>query len=171
MHIPKSLIPDMRTNHSGETGAIFIYKGILSITNDKEVKKFAINHLKTETKHLEKLEKIIPDSEKSKLLNLWKIFGFMTGFIPALIGKKFVFATIYYVESFVEQHYNNQILSLPRYKSAEKLKCLLTSLKDDEINHKTEALNEINRLNIFIKLWGKIVQFGSKVAVFISYKI
>ena len=29
MHIPKSLIPDMRTNHSGETGAIFIYKGNL----------------------------------------------------------------------------------------------------------------------------------------------
>ena len=113
MHIPKKFMPYLRTNHSGETGAIFIYKGILLLViKDQEVKNFAMNHLKTESEHLEKLEKIIPKSEKSKLLSLWKLFGFITGFIPALFGKKFVFATIYYVETFVEKHYADQILLL-----------------------------------------------------------
>ena len=95
----------------------------------------------------------------------------MTGFIPALFGKKFVFATIYYVETFVEKHYEDQILLLQKYKSVNKLKNLLKNLKDDEITHKTEALSEINNLNTIIKLWGKTVQIGSKLAVFISYKI
>ena len=44
----------------------------------------------------------------------------MTGFIPALFGKKFVFATIYYVETFVEKHYEDQILLLQKYKSVNK---------------------------------------------------
>ena len=171
MHIPKKFIPYLRTNHSGETGAVFIYRGILCVIKDQEVKNFAMNHLKTESEHLEKLEKIIPKSEKSKLLTLWKFFGFITGFIPALIGKRFVFATIYYVETFVEKHYEEQILLLKKYKSVNKLKNLLKNLKDDEITHKTEALSEINNLNTFIKLWGKTVQIGSKLAVFISYKI
>ena len=87
-----------------------------------------------------------------------EIFGFITGFIPALFGKKFVFATIYYVETFVEKHYADQILLLKKYKSVNELKNLLKNLKNDEINHKTEALSEIKNFNIFIKLWGKTVQ-------------
>ena len=31
MQIPKFMIPHLRTNHAGETGAVFIYKGIFNI--------------------------------------------------------------------------------------------------------------------------------------------
>ena len=36
MYIPKFIIPDLRTNHAGETGAVYIYKGILTVTKDPE---------------------------------------------------------------------------------------------------------------------------------------
>ena len=113
MFIPKFIIPDLRTDHAGETGAVFIYKGILLVSKNKEINEFANNHLLTEKKHLEIIEKILPDDEKSKLLFLWKILGFLTGLIPALIGKKFIYATIFFVESFVEKHYNEQLLKSP----------------------------------------------------------
>ena len=59
MFIPNFIIPDLRTDHAGETGAVFIYKGILLVSKDKEIIEFAENHLLTETKHLELIEKIL----------------------------------------------------------------------------------------------------------------
>ena len=38
MQIPKFMIPHLRTNHAGETGAVFIYKGILIFSRDKNLK-------------------------------------------------------------------------------------------------------------------------------------
>ena len=90
--------------------------------------------------------------------------------MPALFEQIF-FATIYYVETFVEKHYNEQILSISNNKSYTELKSLLEKLKNDEENHKEEALYKIKKFNLFIKIWGKIVDNGSKIAVLISYKI
>ena len=62
MLIPNIIVPDLRTNHAGETGAVFIYKGILLVSKDKEIIEFAKNHLLTEKKHLELIETILPSS-------------------------------------------------------------------------------------------------------------
>ena len=105
------------------------------------------------------------------MLIIWKIFGFLTGFFPALFGNNFIYATIYYVESFVELHYKNQIFLLSNNKSNREIKKLLCSLNHDEVNHKNEALSKFNQSNLLIRLWGRIVRFGSKVAVYISSKI
>ena len=50
MLIPSIIIPDLRTDHAGETGAVFIYKGILLFSKDKKIIEFANNHLLTEKK-------------------------------------------------------------------------------------------------------------------------
>ena len=171
MFIPNNIIPDLRTDHAGETGAVFIYKGILLVSKDKEIIEFAENHLLTETKHLELIEKILPDNEKSKLLFLWKFLGLLTGLIPALIGKKFIYATIYFVESFVEKHYDEQILKLRKKKNSLKLIQLLETLKNDEISHKEDSLKRFDKLSFLLKIWGNIVEMGSRTAVLISYKI
>jgi len=171
MFIPNVIIPDLRTDHAGETGAVFIYKGILLVSKDKEILEFAENHLLTEKKHLELIEKILPDSEKSKLLFLWKFLGLLTGLIPALIGKKFIYVTIFFVESFVEKHYNEQILKLKKNKKSVELIQLLEKLKNDEISHKEDSLKKFGKLSFLLKIWGNIVEIGSRTAVSISYKI
>ena len=171
MFIPNVIIPDLRTDHAGETGAVFIYKGILLVSKDKEILEFAENHLLTEKKHLELIEKILPDNEKSKLLFLWKFLGLLTGLIPALIGKKFIYATIFFVESFVEKHYNEQILKLKKNKKSVELIQLLEKLKNDEISHKEDSLKKFGKLSFLLKIWGNIVEIGSRTAVSISYKI
>ena len=107
MQIPKFMIPHLRTNHAGETGAVFIYK-ILIFSRDKKLKIFAKNHLKTESEHLRLLNSILPLDKRSKLTFFWKICGFLTGSVPALISSKLVYITIFYVETFVEKHYQHQ---------------------------------------------------------------
>ena len=167
MIIPTFLLPAFRTNHAGETGAVYIYKGILSLSKDKDIINFSRNHLKTESHHLELIENILDKNQYSRLILLWKILGFLTGFIPALMGKKFVYATIFSVESFVESHYKEQIDLLKNSKYND-IKMLLNELMADEVHHKDEALEKIEKLNFLHKIWGKLVKFGSISAVKIS---
>ena len=149
--LPKFMIPIFRTNHAGETGAIFIYKGILLVSRDKNIIDFSKKHLSTESKHLQLIESILHKKDRSKLTILWKFAGFLTGLIPALLGKKFVYATIFYVESFVERHYQDQIDLLAGNKKFKSLSIFIKNLQDDEVDHKDEALiktNEVDNSNI-----------------------
>ena len=169
--IPNFLISSFRTNHAGETGAVFIYKAILMVSRDNEVIDFSKNHLKTESEHLRMIEDILEKKFRSKLIPLWKIAGFLTGFIPSLFGKNFVFATIYYVESFVEKHYEQQIKSLGSIKKYTHIKRFIKKLQDDEVSHKNEARFSAKKFSTLQVLWGSIINSGSSFAVKLSKKI
>ena len=49
------------------------------------MKEFAQHHLATELRHLEEIEKLLDKKDRSVLIPLWKILGFLTGALPALI--------------------------------------------------------------------------------------
>ncbi len=88
------LIADLRSDHAGETGAIMIYRAILAVARDPELRAFASAHMETEARHLELLEELLPPRQRSRLLPIWRVAGFLTGFFPALFGPRAVFATI-----------------------------------------------------------------------------
>ncbi len=171
LNIPDFLIPYFRTNHAGETGAVFIYKAILLLSKDQDIINFSSEHLKTEQGHLNEIEKILPKNKHSKLLFLWKILGFATGFIPVILGKKFIYATIFAVESFVEQHYQEQIELISDDKSLKFLKEFINKLMHDEIDHKDQALEKIGKMNFLHNIWGLVVKLGSVTAVKFSKRL
>ena len=169
--IPSYLISHFRSNHAGETGAVYIYKAIKMFNNDKKIQSFANDHFLTESKHLEIIEKILEPQKRSKLILMWKIAGFFTGLIPSLLGKNFIYSTIYYVESFVEKHYEEQIEILKKKKHNKDLKKILIDLMGDEVSHKNESLENIYNLRFYHKFWGKLISGGSDLAVRISKRI
>jgi len=169
--IPTHLVPHFRSNHAGETGAVFIYKAILKFSKDKDVLSFAKKHLKTEQNHLKKINTIFDEKDNSKLLILWKIFGYITGLIPSLVGKNFIFTTIYYVEKFVEKHYLEQIKILENDKENLHLHKLIKNLMNDEVEHKKEAYDKFNDFGVLTKFWGNIIMQGSSLAVKISKRL
>jgi len=120
---------------------------------------------------LNEIEKILPKNKHSKLLFLWKILGFLTGFIPVILGKRFVYATIFAVESFVEQHYQEQIDMISKDKSLKNLQRFINKLMHDEIDHKDQALEKIGKMNFFHNIWGLVIRLGSVAAVKISKKL
>ena len=166
--LPKFMIPVFRTNHAGETGAVFIYKAILLVSRDKNIIDFSKKHLKTESKHLQLIESILDKKDRSKLIFLWKLLGFLTGLIPALIGKKFIYATIFYVESFVERHYQDQIDMLGKNKKFKNISIFIKNLQDDEVDHKDEAFMKTAEIGFIHSFWGFIVGKGSSLAVRLS---
>ena len=48
---------------------------------------------------------------------------------------------------------------------------LLEKLKNDEISHKEDSLKRFGKLSLLLRIWGNIVEIGSRTAVSISYKI
>ena len=86
INIPKFMIKWMRSNHAGETGAVWIYKGASCIFWNKKISKMSKEHILTETNHLIVMENLLTSNEKSKLLFLWRIMGFVLGFLSAPVS-------------------------------------------------------------------------------------
>ena len=157
----------LRSDHAGEVGAVYIYKGILSIAKDPALVEFSKRHLETEKEHLRKIEEVLPASKRSKLVGIWKVAGYLLGFLPSLLGPRIVFATIEAVESFVEDHYEEQLKYLRAQDDPDQaLINLLQSCQDDEIEHKNEsAIKKRSTPGILLNFWMKIVGWGSSSAV------
>jgi ubiquinone biosynthesis monooxygenase Coq7 len=112
--MPAWLLGELRSDQAGETGAVAIYHGILWASKDEEIRRFAEHHLRTEESHLRKINAVIPTKSRSRLLPLWRAAGFVTGALPSLFGARAIYATIAAVETFVDEHYLQQIERLYR---------------------------------------------------------
>lgn len=151
---------DLRSNHAGETGAVYIYQGMLKCATDTEVRAFAQAHLATERAHLELLEAWLPCALRSALLPLWRLSGWTLGALAALMGKEAAFATVEAVEEFVVAHYQAQI-----EQTSGGLKTLLQLLQDDEAEHLQDAARRRDDRPRWLNAWAWMVRAGSAGAV------
>lgn len=160
------LTAELRSDHAGETGAVSIYNGILAVSKDSAVQSFARNHRDTEKRHLALIESILPKPQRSRLLPLWRLAGFLTGAIPALFGPNAVFATIAAVESFVDSHYQQQIERLTEDGFQPQVREILQACREDELQHRDEALElQARASGAVLRSWCWLVDSGSKIAV------
>ncbi len=131
----------MRSDHAGETGAVCIYNGILAISRDPDpaVRDFATRHRETEQGHLDLLEGLLPPADRSKLLPIWRVAGWLTGALPALFGPRAVFATVDAVETFVDHHYRAQTDRLAAEGILPEIHAALERCREEEVHHRDEA--------------------------------
>ena len=170
--LPKWLTRDLRSDHADEAGAVAIYRGILAVSPCEDVRTFASEHLKTERYHLRLVEGNLPTADRSMSLPLWNFAGYITGALPALFGSEAVFQTIDAVETFVDDHYKKQVIRLNHYHRHMRIANILERCRLDEVQHRDEARNHSSGAsNVFLKIWCKLVTFGSSVAVTIARAI
>ena len=169
---PAWLTAELRSDHAGETGAVFIYRGILAINRDPQVRAFSERHLETETKHLALIEQILPPDRRSRLLPAWRVAGWLTGALPALFGARAVYLTIDAVETFVDRHYSDQIEALEALGEFGDIRWCLEQCRDEEIEHRDEARDlSGGRKGIVGTAWCWLVGAGSKTAVSLARRI
>jgi len=163
---PEWLQQEMRSNHAGEIGAVFIYRGILAVSRDAQIRTFAQAHLGTEEKHLELISNELSMSQRSLFLPLWKLAGYLTGAIPSLFGSNAVYATVDAVETFVDQHYLGQIERLQKEDIFPELRRLLELCREEEIIHRDEARNaDRSDRSALLRAWCWLISAGSRAAV------
>jgi ubiquinone biosynthesis monooxygenase Coq7 len=161
------LLGDLRSDHAGETGAVMIYRGILARATDPAIRAFATAHLATEAEHLRLLEAMLAPGQRSVLLPIWRVAGFLTGWLPALFGRRAVYATIEAVETFVDHHYAEQIARLGRTGEEGALRRLLETCQSEEVHHRDEAAAALGGAarGPLLRAWGFVVGSGSAAAV------
>jgi len=170
--VAQDLAGDLRSDHAGETGAVWIYRGLLAVSRDPGVREFAKRHLVTEQGHLDKIEAVLPWPQRSRLLPGWRVAGFATGALPALFGPRAVYATIAAVETFVDQHYQQQIDKLTNRPEHAQLMALLIECQQDECEHRDEALALQNQPpGWLLRAWCRLVGSGSSAAVALARRI
>ena len=166
------LIGDIRSDHAGETGAVTIYRGILAGCRDPAIRRFAAAHLATEQGHLDLLDALLPVGQRSVLLPVWRVAGWLTGFLPALVGPRAVYATIDAVETFVDRHYEAQIRKLPGNGPGGALRATLIACQADEVHHRDEARAAGSAPpGVALRAWAWIVGSGSAAAVAAARRI
>jgi len=170
--LPRWLQQELRSDHAGEFGAVMIYRGILAVSRDASVREFADSHLRTEQKHLALMEEIVPAAGRTRLLPLWRLMGWLTGALPALFGRQAVFATIEAVETFVDHHYQQQIVRLTPEGDYGPLRQVLVDGQADEVSHRDEAASlALPRRNVLLRLWCAVVGSGSAAAVVAAKRV
>lgn len=157
---------DLRSDHAGEAGAVAIYEGILRVTMHPEVRRFALDHLRTERAHLAFFDHWLPASERSRLLPIWRLSGWLLGALPALIGPRWVFATIDAVETFVVQHYQAQLETFADSSPGRRaLLAQLARFQSEENEHRSDAANRTAKPGQLLSGWQWVVGRGSALAV------
>jgi ubiquinone biosynthesis monooxygenase Coq7 len=171
--LPAEVVADLRSDHAGETGAVWIYRGVRSVTRDAALRDFATRHGATEQAHLQRIEAWLPRADRSRLLPIWRLAGWLTGALPALFGPKAVYVTIEAVETFVDGHYAGQIAWLKGHRELEALRQTLLDCQSDEVAHRDEAaaLHGGHRVGWGWRRWADLVHTGSRVAVSVCRRV
>ena len=170
--LPLHLLRELRSDHAGETGAVYIYRGIVAVarlSGYPELISFAQSHGETESEHLRLIEDWLSPQLRSRLLGPWRIAGWLTGALPALFGPRAVYATIATVETFVDHHYQQQIDYLNQHGGPEGLLELLKRCQADECHHRDEAAELAGApASSMLRAWCALVGSGSATAVKIA---
>lgn len=173
--ISEFLERELRSDHAGETGAVWIYRGIAAVAarrKDAELLAFAARHGETEREHLRLIEAWLPAARRSWLLGPWRLAGWLTGALPALVGRCAVYATIAAVERFVDRHYAQQIRHMQQHGGPAALLALLERCQADERHHRDEAAAlagaEPSRA---LRAWCVVVGAGSAAAVVVARRV
>ena len=170
--LPADMVGELRSDHAGETGAVWIYHGVLAVARDAAVRDFARRHRDTERRHLQLVCEVLPKAQHSKLLVPWRAAGFLTGALPALFGPRAVYGTIAAVETFVDKHYQQQIDRLADRPEQGALRAMLIECQADECHHRDEAQAlQAAPSGWLLRSWCALVGNGSETAVHIARRI
>ena len=165
-------VRDLRSDHAGEHGAVAIYCGILAISRSARVRRFAYEHMRTELRHRRFFRAWLPTERQSMLLPVWWSAGWLLGATAAVFGDRSVFRTITAVETFVEQHYNEQIDGMTDRPELRELRALLICFCADEVLHRDDAAGRVaGEGGAVARVWSAIVGIGSAAGVALARRL
>ncbi len=162
----------LRVDHAGEYGAVRIYEGQLAVLGKNSDAAKAVAHMaEQERVHLTAFEKLLPErrARPTMLQPFWHVAGFALGAATAMLGEKAAMACTVAVEEVIDEHYREQIVALPDDEVA--LKETLEKFRQEEVEHKNEALDRGAELAPGYEPLSAAIKAGSRLAIWLSSRI
>jgi 3-demethoxyubiquinol 3-hydroxylase len=166
----------IRVDHAGEYGAVAIYEGQLAVFGKIPSKVRIANQLRhmaeDEQAHLDAFDGFIRTRKvrPTALMPVWKIAGRTLGVATALMGEKAAHACTEAVETVIEGHYTDQIAEL-EISGETDLAETFTVFRDEEVAHKTLAVDEGAKEAFGYPLLSRLIEAGCRTAIGLTTKI
>jgi len=125
--LPQAVLANLRTGHAAAVGAVQLYRGVLAVARDGELRAFAAARLASEVLQSYRLRRWLPASARSRLLPVWRVAGWTTGALTALLGTRVVIAMAAAIERFVDLHCAAQIEQLSSHPELAELRATLVA--------------------------------------------
>ncbi len=175
-HEQQRLKEMLRVDHAGELGAVRIYEGQLAglaVHRNAKATLGQVQHMHhQEVAHLKHFEKTLPkhDVAPTMLQPIWKVAGTVLGLGTALWGPKMAHACTAAVETVIDHHYEEQIVTV-RQEGDEELAEKLTQFQSEEVEHRDLALaHGAQDVPMFGVVRG-LIEAGCRFAIKVSEKI
>lgn len=171
VHLSDDLLPYLRSDHAGETGAVELYRGLIRGGRDPIVTEFARRHLAAEEKHLAGFAGLLEGERKTFLLPLWRVGGRAASGILSLLGPRAVFEGVAAVEEGVVRYFRGQIARLSGREDNGALVAILEEYISDEALHRDEAERALGTKGPALKIFGFMIRIGGAAFAAITRRI
>lgn len=165
----------LRVDHAGETGAVAIYRGQRAVLEKARGRQRIAGQLAEmeaqEAQHLARFDALLNEHRvrPTALAPFWRLAGYALGAGTALLGEKAAHACTEAVENVIEQHYAAQIAELSDREP--DLTAELTKFRDEELQHRDQAIEEGAREAPGYALLAAAIRSGCRAAIKISEKV
>ncbi len=170
----KSLSRMLRVNQAGEYGAKRIYAGQLAVLKRRGASPEAIEQIshmaEQEQTHLDTFNKMVAANQirPTALQPIWHVAGFALGAVTALMGEKAAMACTVAVEEVIDEHYAQQSEEL---NDAPELKKIVDQFRAEENEHKQTALDAGAEQAVGYPVLRKVIQAGSRAAIWLAERV
>jgi ubiquinone biosynthesis monooxygenase Coq7 len=163
----------LRVDHAGELGAVYIYRGQRAVL-DRMPGRISgqLAHMEAqEIEHLKAFDRLLTERNvrPTVFTPLWRAAAFAMGAGTALISEKAAHACTEAVETVIEGHYADQISEIAQKEP--ELAARLSKFRDEELEHRDEALASGAREAPAYPLLAAAIQGACKIAIRISEKL
>ena len=164
----------IRVDQAGEFGATRIYAGQLAVMGDRgphsaEIRGMAVQ----EEGHRAEFDALMARRgvRPTALQPLWDMAGFALGAGTALIGPEAAMACTAAVEEEIDRHYSKQLDTLERDGDDPELAGMIARFRDDERDHREQALNAGAERAPGYPLLSAAIRLGCRAAIRLSEKV
>lgn len=162
----------IRVNHSGEIGALGIYKGQICSSKIRKYNKDFLSSLcdmfEGEIEHFDYFNKNFNkfNSRPSVFVPLWRKISFTMGFLSAVFNKNYAMVCTEAVEIIIERHYQDQLDLLKEMGISGDLYNRIQKFMLDEAEHKNTAHEYLKNKNYSLML--NMFMFITFFAIYIA---
>jgi 3-demethoxyubiquinol 3-hydroxylase len=174
MKKPTNLARLLRVNQAGEYGAKRIYAGQLAVLKRRRASPETIAQIEhmaaQEDVHLETFNALVAKNQirPTALQPLWHVAGFALGAVTALMGERAAMACTVAVEEVIDDHYAKQSAALA---DEPELKQTIDQFRSEENEHRLTALESGAEHAVAYPLLRRVIQAGSKTAIWLSERV
>ncbi len=167
----------IRVDHAGEFGALRIYKGQLAVLSQmpsaKKNTASIAQMAAQEQKHFDAFSEMVKTRgvRPTALEPVWHVAGYALGAATALMGEKAAMACTVAVEDVIDKHYAGQIEKLSARPDEADLKMTVEKFRQDELDHREEALACGAEQAPFYGLLSSVIRLGCRTAIRLSERI